>query len=218
MMNRREEREDNWDAVCELLGLSDEEKEAVMAFLSDQAGEEALLKLSFRDISEIPSDTLDELSKEFLKKREKKVLSNSKLFLLLFAIGQSTCYKLFDRMYTRIGLIQDIDPAKRTAVYGASTGMYSYYINNYLISNLIKSAEGNPKIIRQALDYEKCNKETGRAVLYTIYFYQKYRKYSGQTKTIKEEDRALMEQYEKSITECFCSLYSAVAQPLLDEL
>ena len=96
MMNRREEREDNWDAVCELLGLSDEEKEAVMAFLSDQAGEEALLKLSFRDISEIPSDTLDELSKEFLKKREKKVLSNSKLFLLLFAIGQSTCYKLFE--------------------------------------------------------------------------------------------------------------------------
>ncbi len=218
MMNRREEREDNWDAVCELFGLSDEEKEAVMAFLSDQAGEEALLKLSFRDISEIPSDTLDELSKEFLKKREKKVLSNSKLFLLLFAIGQSTCYKLFDRMYTRIGLIQDIDPVKRTAVYGASTGKYSYYINSYLISDLIKSAEDNPKIIRQALDYEKSKKENGRAVLYTIYFFQKYRKYSGQTKTIKEEDRALMEQYEKSITECLCSLYFTVAQPLLDEL
>ena len=149
MMTRREEREANWDAVCELCGLSDEEKEAVMAFLSDQAGEEALLKLSFRDISEIPSDTLDELSKEFLKKREKKVLSNSKLFLLLFAIGQSTCYRLFDRMYTRIGLIQDIDPAKRTAVYGASTGKYSYYINSYLISDLIKSAEDNPKIIRR---------------------------------------------------------------------
>ena len=85
MMNRREEREDNWDAVCELFGLSDEEKEAVMAFLSDQAGEEALLKLSFRDISEIPSDTLDELSKEFLKKRVEDLLAiNQKVYNLKF--------------------------------------------------------------------------------------------------------------------------------------
>ena len=83
MMNRREEREDNWDAVCELLGLSDEEKEAVMAFLSDQAGEEALLKLSFRDISEIPSDTLDELSKEFLKKRKKSAFQFKIVFVIV---------------------------------------------------------------------------------------------------------------------------------------
>lgn len=216
-MMKREEREEGWDIVCEHLGLSEEEKEAAVAFLSDEAGEEALLKLSFRDISEMHSDTLGELVKEFSKRNAKQ--TSSKLFLFLFAIGQSTCYKLFDRMYIRIDSIENVDPAKRTAVYGASIGMHSFYINSYLMFDLIKSADDNPEIIRQALDYEKSRQENGRAVLLAAYFYQKYKKYSRKSGLIEEKDRALMEQYEKSITDCFCNFYSAsVGQPLLDEL
>ncbi|MDE7299218.1 MAG: hypothetical protein K2N94_10385, partial [Lachnospiraceae bacterium] len=210
-MNPREEEKNQLSEMCDQLGLSEEEKDAAMAFFSGEAGEEALTKIRFRDLSGTSSDALEMIMYELTRKE--KTAELGKLFLLLFAAGQSTCWRLLrEKTYIRKKFISDVDPAKAAAVYGAELGMSAYYLSAYSLVELMELMDDTPGTIQQMLNYEKSGTEDGRLVLLAAYFQKKYR-CDGQPQTVKEEDRKLLEEYETALVECLCRFYAGAVEP-----
>lgn len=83
---------DKLNRVLDLLELSEDEKFAAKAFYTKEAGEEVLDSISFKDLSAVAPDAVENLAKELIKKKQQAEFA--RLFLLVFARGKSTCYLL----------------------------------------------------------------------------------------------------------------------------
>ena len=203
MMEREKEKGSKLLEMCDELGLSGEEKEAALKFLSGEADEEILSVFKFRDITEVTSSTLPIIANEFVRGEKSKEIR--KLFLLLFAIGEATCYRLIDRTYIGYRRIEGVDPVKRAAVCGMSAGMSNYKLTSYTVTELISVADGRAENIKKALEYKSVT-DYGRLVLLTVYFAHKYQN-SRKIKAVEKEDFELMQEYEAILMEELCQFY-----------
>nr|WP_300789064.1 DUF4132 domain-containing protein [uncultured Acetatifactor sp.] len=147
-------------------------------YLSGAAGEEALKKLAFRDLTAAPEEVAARLRSMGIdlinKGRDQEA---ERLAHILFAAGQSTCsemmpwngYYNYDK--NRILLPQT---SMQAAVYAAQIGNNEHMINRYTIQNLIKLAADQPDAIREAISYQKSRTENGKIILLMAYFQMKY--------------------------------------------
>lgn len=147
-------------------------------YLSGAAGEEALKKLAFRDLTAAPEEVAARLRSMGIdlinKGRDQEA---ERLAHILFAAGQSTCsemmpwngYYNYDK--NRILLPQT---SMQAAVYAAQIGNNEHMINRYTIQNLIKLAADQPDAIREAISYQKSRTENGKIILLMAYFRMKY--------------------------------------------
>ena len=140
MMEKGKEKGSKLLEMCDELGLVEEEKEAALKFLSGEAGEEILSTFKFRDMTELTSDALWAISNEAVRGENNEKIK--KIFLLLFAMGEVTCYRLIDRTYINYQRLKGVDPVKRAAVCGMSTGMASYRFSSHAVTELISVADG----------------------------------------------------------------------------
>jgi len=203
MMEREKEKGSKLLEMCDELGLSGEEKEAALKFLSGEADEEILSVFKFRDITEVTSSTLPIIANEFVRGEKSKEIR--RLFLLLFAIGEATCYRLIDRTYIGYRRLEGVDPVKRAAVCGMSAGMSNYKLTSYTVTELISVADGRAENIKKALEYKSVT-DYGRLVLLTVYFAHQYQN-SRKIKAVEKEDFALMQEYEAILMEELCQFY-----------
>ena len=203
MMEKGKEKGSKLLEMCDELGLVEEEKEAALKFLSGEAGEEILSTFKFRDMTELTSDALWAISNEAVRGENNEKIK--KIFLLLFAMGEVTCYRLIDRTYINYQRLKGVDPVKRAAVCGMSTGMASYRFSSHAVTELISVADGRAENIKKALEYKSLT-NYGRLVLLTVYFAHKYQN-DKKIKAVEKEDFALMQEYESILMEALCQVY-----------
>lgn len=159
-------------AVLELLCLSQEEEQAAQEFLDGRTGEEALAGFTFQDLSDVPDGPVLKLFTELF--RRKKTNEVKRLFLLLFARGQATCYRMLPVQFYGQEEFYGVDAAKRTAVYGAVVGQGVHYPSVHSLNRLLEFADHQPDTLRRALEYEKNKFINGKLVLLAMYFKEKY--------------------------------------------
>lgn len=215
MMEKNREKNEKRDAkileMCDELGLTQEEKEAALAFLSGEAGEEVLENIKFRDLAGANSNAFQVVVHELIyqeKKDDNQKICIKNLFLLLFAIGEATCSWLLSKTYIdyrQFGL-SGADVAKVTAVYAASIGRATYRVTAYVMEDLMSVAKKDPEVLQRAMGYGKGLGRNACLVLFAAYFWQKYQS-DGKAHTIKREDQEQMQQYETMLAEALCHFY-----------
>lgn len=179
MINPQNQRTAKIVELLEQMNLFTADEIALMEdYLTGAAGEEALQKLAFRDLTAIPVDLAAKLRTLGIDLTNKgREAEAERLCLLLFTIGQSTCsgmmpwngYYNYDK--NRILLPE---PAMQAAVYAAQIGMNEHMVSRYTIPNLIKLADSRPDTLRKAMEYQKSKTENGKIILLMTYFRIKY--------------------------------------------
>ncbi len=174
MMNPKDLWNSKITEALDLLSLPESQQETAEAYIMQGGGEESLRRLVFRDLSSIPSEKFIKLFRELGKKGKKE--EGARLFRLLFAIGQCTCYHLvpMDLLTLKQGAI-DCDSDKKAAVYGTSIAMSLYALGGYSMKALMLYAEDNPEVLRRAIGYRNNGTANGKIVLLTAYFLAKYK-------------------------------------------
>lgn len=201
MVEQRENPGRGFDAVLGLLGLTQEEERAAREFFCGQAGEEVLAGISFLDLEEMPRKVVADFFLELGKKRQ--FAEFKRLFLLVFARGQATCYGMMPPMiYGSCRELCGVDGAKRAAVYGALIGMNLRRPNIYALDNLLEFADHDLEMLKRALAYEKNKAINGKLVLLAMYFWVKY----GGGGKIAEDDLSFLALYEKYAVMCLTAL------------
>ena len=120
--------------VLEQLNLSEDMLEKAEEYLLEDGGEECLEQFAFQDLSAVPADRAVRLFRDYMKKGKTEEMN--RLFRLLFAVGQSTCYQLVPlELVRREGMLWDAD--KCTAIYGTHIGMSQYCLTSYNLSSLM---------------------------------------------------------------------------------
>lgn len=204
MMQRDEEKNGKWAQMCDELGLSQEEKEAALAFLSGGAGEEVLERISYRDLAGANSSAFQVAANEMMRKEKQEGIQ--KLFLLLFAIGEASCNWLLCKIYINYRQLSGADPAKVTATYAANIGRATYRTTAYVMKDLMSLAKNDPEIMQQAMGYGRSLGRNARLILSAAYFWQKYQG-GGKVRSVKKEDSVWMRQYETMLAEALCHFY-----------
>ncbi len=228
-MMRRAGANDKLEEILDLLGLSADEKFAAVAFYHKEAGEEALKQIAFWDLSAVSPDTVKKVEKLITKLVQKKRMDElSRLFLLVFARGESTCHPIFSKDH--LGLIAEtpgVDLAKVAAVYSAKEGENAYP-NIYSVQSVFDVAKRSTKTIRQAVCFTKHDAGSGRLILLALYFrieYQNRKPYALGRRDVdgsplpvtdvEVEDAPLLAEYEGLAAEGLARLYFGCAGQLV---
>ncbi len=171
MKNPKDIQSQKVSEVLEQLHLSGDMLEKAEEYLLGNGGEECLEQFDFQDLSAVPSDKAVRLFRDYMRKGKREELN--RLFRLLFAVGQSTCYQLVPLELVRQGdVLWDED--KCTAVYGTHIGMSQYCLNSYNLNGLMAVAKNRPENLEKAIGYQKNDAENGKLVLLAVYFVVKY--------------------------------------------
>ncbi len=171
MKNPKDIQSQKVSEVLEQLHLSGDMLEKAEEYLLGDGGEECLEQFDFQDLSAVPSDKAVRLFRDYMRKGKREELN--RLFRLLFAVGQSTCYQLVPLELVRQGdVLWDED--KCTAVYGTHIGMSQYCLNSYNLNGLMAVAKNRPENLEKAIGYQKNDAENGKLVLLAVYFVVKY--------------------------------------------
>ena len=162
-------------------GLTEEELELVEKYVREEADEETLSQLTFRDLEKITPEAKTkcrEVCNSFLNKKRYEDLA--KMFKVLFAIGQSTCGGVFT---SSISILKNeefckelgMEREKLVAVYAQFLGTTRWFCRTYTMEGIYELAEKNPENLRKALEYSQGGTAEGRLLIYTVYFWKKYR-------------------------------------------
>ncbi len=245
MMNPKDIRNKKMMEALYELKLPDDVMSELEAYLSGEKGEEALEKLAFQNLENVKAEKFKSLFYDLVNKKRKE--EAEKLFNILFAIGQSTCYQLVPmNILSANESFTESDAAKKAAVYGVHIGMNQYGMHGYNIKALINMAGKSHENICKAIEYQKNDLDNGKVVLITAYFLIKYenRKLQEQTKeenkgflagvgkllglkggqtglsiTMDKEDEPLMKQLEDIIIDSIHNLYQKqLPQNILQEI
>ncbi|MBQ6697351.1 MAG: DUF4132 domain-containing protein [Lachnospiraceae bacterium] len=162
------------------LGLNPQELEDVEKYLRDEAGEEVLEQLTFRDLEQISAEAKNkcrEACNSFYTKKRYEELA--KIFKVLFAVGQSTCGMAFTGNISMLKFkdFQDVlnmHPAKLVAVYAHFMANTRWFCRVHTLEGFYELAGYRPENLSLALEYCKGNAGAGKLLLYTIYFWKKY--------------------------------------------
>lgn len=206
-----------WDGLWKQIRLSGGERKVAEAYLSGVAGEEALESLHFRDLSKTIYGASQKRIRELLQEKKEDVLK--RLFSLLFAVGEATCYWMmpmelyhaFGRLCDAPEELSDAAAAKVVSVYAVVAGLNLCDRNENPFALLLKLAKDDPEIIRQALEYEKNEFINGKWFLLTVYFFAKYhgKRHGG----VEEGDLPLLARCEEYALACFVGLYFPAGNP-----
>lgn len=245
MMDPKNVQNEKILSALEKLKLPEAQLAKAEEFMSGRAGEEILGELEERDLSGVAPEPFVRLFLELTKKGKDE--DASKLFALLFAIGKASYYQMvpMNLMTMKQGAITQ-DPAKKAAVYSMRIGMFPVSLGSFAMKGLESYAEGNPKNLRRAMDYQNPKIANGKIILLASYFMLKYgnaerkepegKKEAGlleragrllgiksgereQASLIEKADENLMRQYEDSIISNLGSLYqNQISQGTLREI
>ncbi len=159
--------------VLELLSLPEDELTLAEACFLGEKGEEAFGQFTFRDLSGVPSDKSVRVFRDLMKRGRKEEME--RLFRILFAIGQSTCYQLVPMDMMNINREAfACEPDMKASIYGTFIGLNAYALRGNTIKNLIDMAQGSGEVLKRALSYQKNSIENGSLVLLTAYFMTQY--------------------------------------------
>ena len=167
--------------VMEGLGLSTEELEKIEGYLRDETGEEILKTLTFRNLETVDVEARNkckELTNDWqLKKRYAEL---EKVFKILFALGESTAASTFTQniMILREKDFQEqlkMEKAKLVSVYAQYMGGTRWFRNIQTLDGLYILADSRTEILTEALKYYKGSNAAGRLLIYTVYFWKKYK-------------------------------------------
>ncbi|MDE7300398.1 MAG: hypothetical protein K2N94_16495, partial [Lachnospiraceae bacterium] len=200
------------------LPLSEKERHAAEDYLSGKAGHEILDCFSFEDLSAIPADPAIRLFRELTKAKNHGTAA--KLFSVLLAKGDSTCYRMIpmEAINPEKGAVDlEVDSAKKAAAYAAILGANLYPLGSYARDQLVVVACRKAEILKQALRFEKNKSQNGKLVLYAVYFYKKYKCGDGKEKPVEAEDLPMLAQYEELRVECFDTLFPS-SNPAVPEI
>lgn len=163
--------------ALEDLKLEECQIEIIESYLSGETEKETLQALTFQDLSKISSDQRESLYYLFRNTMNKgKIEEQEKLFEVLFAIGQSTCYEMFPIyiLNTSQKYVLPFSREKLASICAEHIGNNQYWIQSGTIKNLFSIADNDPEIIKKALAYHKSEYDNGKLVLYAAYFLLKY--------------------------------------------
>lgn len=221
--------------VFEQLHLGEDLVGELEEYMDGKRGEEVLSKLSFQDLKNRSSRVSSDLFLTFAKKG--MAAEARRFFNILFAVGGPSCGVMLPDVMTvnrdkKIG----IEPEKVIAVYAYECGERDVSEPNRKRFEMV--TQGNTEWIRKALCYKKGQKESGKLVLYALYFLFKYpdgkpavqgdfeegvlggiHRFFEKGKNVaedllEEEDRELMREYE----DCVCGQVNMMLnQGLLSE-
>ncbi len=167
--------------VLDQLNLSEAELETAETYLAGEAGEGGLERFAFRNLERVQPDKAVKLFRDYMRKGRKE--EADRLFRLLFAVGQSTCYKLvpMDVCWDgNGGFLSDAD--KKAAVYAVHIGTSPYHLFGYALRNLIRAAGDSAENLKRAVGYQKNDADNGKLILLAVYFTTRY----GNFKTYKD--------------------------------
>ncbi len=230
MMNSRDMHSRKLIEVIEQIPLSKEQMALAEDYLTQEAGDEALERFDFMDLSEIPEGKAAKVFYELSRRGRKE--EAGRLFKLLFAIGRSTCYKMtpIGSLYTGKDLLTG-EADKVAAVYAPEIGMQQYLQTGQVLSRLIMLVNSDPEVVKRAVGYQRNKHDNGKLVLLAVYFMLKYSgaeesgkkpggilgnigkllgagDKAGETQVqIEKEDVPLMGQYEDIIISSFDNMY-----------
>lgn len=189
--------------VFEALALTSEELEIIERYLRDEAGEESLKGLAFRDMEKLSPEVKGkgcELGNNLLNKKHYGELK--KMFKIMFALGQSTCGQAFvtslmqfrdKNLREQIGM----STVQFVALYARSLGHSMWFCRAHTLDGFYTLAEHNPENLRVALQYCTGGTSTGRLLLYTVYFWKKY----GADALAKKTNQPVVQSATQSVTQ-----------------
>jgi len=221
------------DKIMELLEgenlFSTEELSLMEEYLCDEADDEVLEKLSFRDLSNMQKT--GEVRAQYIALiRTGKIKIAGRLGKLLFTLGQVTSYKMFPEWdyVNKVEGALPLDVAQKLAIRASVIGRSGYRMNRRWLEELIEIGEHNAENFRRAVGYETCGWQNGRLLLLTVYFMIKYPdiKQEGEGRlfgqvtagsssgiSLEGEDAALMKQYEDICIAGIPEMYSGKLAP-----
>ena len=215
-MDAKNTLEEKFITLFTTLPLNHTERQSAEDFLSGKADHKVLEDFTFENLSSIPADPAIRLFRELVKNGKHDIAA--KLFSVLLAKGESTCYRMIpmEVIDPEKGAVDiEIDAAKKAATYAAILGADLYPLGSYSRDQLVDIACGNAEILKQALQYQKNESDNGRLVLYAVYFYRKYKcgdKQESpvgdkQENLVEAEDLLLLSHYEEIAIESFDRIY-----------
>lgn len=191
-------------------------------YIDGKIGEEVLLKLPFQDLKKVARDPS---STFFLTLVKKEMTTEAKRYFdILFAIGGPSCSNMLpdDVMVINQDRKIGIEIDKIIAVYAYKNGERKISESNK--KRFEEVTKGNTKLIQKALLYKNGQKESGKIILYALYFLFKYpdgkpaipkgqkkkfstgihkfyqKKKNTAEELLQQEDQKLMQEYE----DCMC--------------
>ncbi len=207
-MNTNNTLEEKFQTLFSALPLSAAERQSAEDFLRGSVGHEALDSFAFESLSAIIADPAIRLFRELVKNGKRDIAS--RLFSILLAKGDSTCYRMIpmDVIDPEKGAIDvEVDVAKKAATYAAIIGADLYPLGSYSRDRLVEIACRKTEILKQALQYEKNDSDNGRFILYAVYFYKKYMCGATEERQVMEEDIPLLACYEEIAIGNFDRIY-----------
>lgn len=198
------------------LPLTEEQLTLVEEYLFEDAEEEILEKIEFRDLSKVKIHSVDS---SFLK--HLPVRAAQRLFQVLFAIGKSTCADLFS---ISIFYLSKLDQERELQMKKEQIlALYAHRAMNYYpmnskneIEEIKKMVDGDAEVVLRAMPYYRERRTDGELFLLALYFFFKYPKaeiQDGTETAVLEEDALLIRRYEAiledSLEELFCNSLSS---------
>ena len=208
--------------VFKQLHLSEDFIGQLEDYIDGKIGEEVLLKLPFQDLKKVARDPS---STFFLTLVKKEMTTEAKRYFdILFAIGGPSCSNMLpdDVMVINQDRKIGIEIDKIIAVYAYKNGERKISESNK--KRFEEVTKGNTKLIQKALLYKNGQKESGKIILYALYFLFKYpdgkpaipkgqkknfstgihkfyrKKKNTAEELLQQEDQKLMQEYE----DCMC--------------
>lgn len=167
--------------VFEEMGLSEKELEIIEKYIEEEAGEDSLSQLVFRDLEKLSQQAKqkarDLWTSLYTKKRYEEL---KKYFKVLFALGQATCYvpmsnNIYGMKDAEFRKQLDMSVPQCVAIYAGNMGasMWGFRVNR--LSAYFEVAEHSVQNLVKALSYCKGENATGKLLTYTLYFWKKYK-------------------------------------------
>lgn len=174
------------------LQLNDSQMDLVEEYFTGDQEIEALAQLPFINLSKQPPETekkSENLFDEFIKRGRKEEVS--KLFEVIFQIGQSTCAPMlcYTLKYLKLDEWVETEPAKRVMVRAEVIGMNQHWQIQVKLQELITMARNDWKVVKEAIGYFKSEATNSLILLWALYFYLKY--HSSKKKLEKEDEEKL---------------------------
>ena len=198
-MNTNDIRSQKIYEALETLPLSEKELEQAEAYVLGEAieGMEAkeesdlLTQFSFQDLSHVPSDKIARLFRDLSKRNRSEELT--RLFNLLFAIGQSTSGQLIPLdmiTWNKSGL--RCEKWKKLALYGQMMARNQYQLTGHSLTTLLNLTDGEATELLKAVNAQREKKSDSKLILLAAYFLCKY-----PNRDALEENGGLWKEEEK---------------------
>lgn len=211
MINAKEQKVEKFMKFFERMDrLTSNEITWIWDYLTQEADDQILENLTFRDMSGIPEE--QKISMAFYSLVDKGELELAeRLGKVFFALGQSTSSELFPNwlFFHYAGQKHPffMAPEIEMSILVNKINFSPYQINASNMQIVLNAAKKDLTVIEKAISYQKGQNKSGTVILLAIYFLAKYPKLESEDK-IKEaklafssQDIKYMELYENILAE-----------------